>query len=360
MNTRAAKAVPQALPHTLGPEVHVLRANDDRWSLRYRRRTAWISAAIATALFITLVAALLLGDYIVTPAALLDTLRGNAPDAQTEFFVLGRRLPRALIAMTVGASLAVAGAVFQGLTRNPLASPDVIGISSGASVGAVTVMLVFGGSVGQASIGAAAGALGMAAVIVVLTARTGIHGVQLVLTGVALSAIALAVVDYVLSQVFVANATTAQTWLVGSLQGRSWSDLVPALIALVLTVPLLVWKSADTRIMMLGDGLAEGLGVRTAATRRLLLLGATLLVAVAVATAGPISFVALVAPHIARSLSGTASFTVSALVGALLLTSSDLVALYAFPAPIPVGAVTITLGGAFFLWLLWRESRTRG
>jgi iron complex transport system permease protein len=195
---------------------------------------------------------------------------------------------------------------------------------------------------------------------VLLTARTVLHGAQLILTGVALSAIAMAVVDYVLTQAFVASATTAQTWLIGSLQGRGWSDLLPAAITLVVVALVLAWTAPDARMLALGDGMSTGLGVRTARTRWTLLAAATVLVAIAVATAGPISFVALVAPHIARRIAGVTSFLASGLVGALLLLASDLVALNVFPAPIPVGAVTITLGGGFFLWLLWREGARRG
>lgn len=343
----------------LGTSERVIRLGEDRWSIRYRKRTARVALALVAALVVLLIAALLLGEFQVTPAALLDTLRGQAPNAQTEFFVLGRRLPRALLAIAIGAALAVSGAVFQAITRNPLASPDVIGVSGGASFGAVLVMLVLGGSLDQAALGAALGALGAAAIIVLLSARTGLHGIQLVLTGVGLAAVTMALVDFVLSQVFVASATTAQTWLVGSLQGRSWSSLTPTLIALLAIAPILAWKTPDLRALALGDDSAAALGVRTNASRWILLVAATLLVAVAVAAAGPISFVALVAPHVARSLARGPSLVVSALVGALLLTLSDLVALYAFPAPIPVGAVTISLGGLFFLFLLWREGARR-
>ena len=331
-----------------------------RWSARLSRRALITGAALVLVLIALCVTALMVGEYVVTPHALVRTLLGDPPARLDGFFVLGRRLPRALVAIVVGVCLAVAGAVFQTLTRNPLASPDVIGISSGASVGAVTVFLVWGGSIDQAAIGAIVGAIAMAGIIVLLTARSGLHGVQLVLTGVALSAIAMAVVDYVLTQVFVASATTAQTWLVGSLQGRGWSDLMPATAALILIAPLLVWAAPGARLMPLGDAMATALGVRAGRSRWILLAAATLLVAVAVATAGPISFVALVAPHIARLLSGTTSFVIAGLVGAVLLLASDLLALYVFPSPIPVGAVTITLGGAFFLWLLFREGARRG
>lgn len=330
------------------------------WSMRLSRRATIAGGILLAALLVLLAAALMVGDFLVTPTALVETLLGNPPDRLTGFFVLGRRLPRAMVAIVVGASLAVAGAVFQMLTRNPLASPDVIGVSSGASVGAVVVLLLLGGSFEQAAIGAVLGALLVAGVIVLLTARSGLHGVQLILTGVALSAIAMAAVDYVLTQVFVASATTAQTWLVGSLQGRGWADLVPAAIALAAIVPVLAWVAPEARMLALGDSVSTALGVRTVRVRWTLLGAATLLVAVAVATAGPISFVALLAPHIARRIAGTASFLVAGLTGALLLLASDLLALYAFPAPIPVGVVTITVGGVFFLLLLWREGARRG
>lgn len=325
------------------------------WSFRFSHRAALVCTLLAATVLVLMVAALMIGDYLVSPGALIETLQGRPPARLDEFFVLGRRLPRSLVAIVVGASLAVAGAVFQALTRNPLASPDVIGISSGASVGAVTVLLVLGGSLTQAALGAAVGAVLIAGVIVLFTARSGLHGVQLILTGVALSATAMAVVDYVLSQVFVASASTAQTWLVGSLQGRGWDDLIPALIALALIIPLLVVAAPSAKMMALGDATSTALGVRTVRARWLLLTAATLLVAVAVATSGPISFVALIAPHIARRLSGTTSFLASGLMGAFLLLASDLIAQNLFPAPVPVGVITITAGGAFFLILLWRE-----
>lgn len=331
-----------------------------RWSARYSRRVTTVCAILIAALIVLLISALMIGEYVVTPRALVETLLGRPPERLDEFFVLGRRLPRSLVAIVVGAGLAVAGSVFQTLTRNPLASPDVIGISSGASVGAVVVMLVLGGSLAQAALGAAIGAVIIAGVIALLTARSGLHGVQLILTGVALAATSMAVVDYILTQVYVASATTAQTWLIGSLQGRAWDDLVPALIALVLITPLLTRAAPDARIMALGDSVSTALGVRTVRARWTMLVGATLLVAVAVATAGPISFIALIAPHISRSLTRTTSFLASGLVGSLLLLTSDVLAQNILSSPIPVGVVTITLGGAFFLWLLWREGSRRG
>lgn len=346
--------------HALGPEVRVIVSRRGSWSVRYRRRAVAVCGALLGLVALLLLGSLVIGEFVVTPPALVETLAGHPPDRMTEFMVLGRRLPRALVALVVGASLAVAGAVFQSLTRNPLASPDVIGVSSGASVGAVIVLLVLGGSLQQAAIGAVVGAVLLAVAIVLLTLRSGLHGVQLILTGIALSAVAMAVVDYVLTQVFVASAVTAQTWLVGSLQGSGWSDALPASLGLVAVTPLVIACAPATRMLELGESTAASLGVRAARTRWALLAAATLLVALAVATAGPISFIALVAPHIARRLARASGFLAPALVGAALLMAADLVAQHAFAAPIPVGVVTITLGGAFFLWLLWREGGRRG
>ncbi|WP_245907421.1 FecCD family ABC transporter permease [Leucobacter massiliensis] len=336
----------------------MLRFAGGRASLRLHRRTARVGAALSLLLLALLCVALVAGDFVVTPAEVVDTLLGRPPEPRAEFFVLGRRLPRALVAMAVGACLALAGAIFQSLSRNALASPDVIGVSGGASLGAVAAMLLFGGA--AAGPGAVAGAVGTAVILLAITARSGLHGARLVLTGVAVSAIAVAAVEYALSQVFLASATTAQTWLVGSLQGVGWHSLPPALLAVALATPVLWWAAPACRALALGEETALALGVRAPLVRGILLGVATLLVAAAVATTGPVSFVALAAPHLARRLCRSESMVCAALCGACLLLASDLVALTAFPAPVPAGVVTVTLGGAFFLWLLWREGRGRG
>ena len=348
------------MKHALGRDEVVLRGRTGAWSWRVHRRTAITVCALGGVAVCLLVASLLTGDYRVTPDGLVDTLLGSPPDRMTEFFVVERRLPRALVAMTVGAALALGGAIFQMLTRNPLASPDVLGVSHGASAGAVLVLLVFGGTLTQASVGAAVGAAVTAVILVVLTARTGLRGMGLILTGVGLAAIAAALIDYVLSQVFIASAVTAQTWIVGSLHGRGWEHLAPVAAALAVTLPILALTASGARLSELGDDAATALGSRTEPLRRVLIGTATLLVAVAVATAGPVSFVALVAPHLARMITGRAGLVAAAGVGAVLLAAADLIAQYAFGAPVPVGAITVSLGGVFFLWLLVREGRARG
>ncbi|WP_062392876.1 FecCD family ABC transporter permease [Gordonia phthalatica] len=353
--------VQQAPEIALTRDDRVLIGPGDRWSYRFSVRTTIVVFALLVVLAVVFVASLLLGEFRVTIPDLIDTLFGRPPSRLTEFFVMDRRMPRVLVAMTVGAALATAGAVFQHLTRNPLASPDILGVSNGASVGAVIVIVVLGGSLDQAALGAAIGALVAAATIMLLTIRTGLHGVQLILVGVAIAAIGTAVVDYILTQVFVASAVTAQTWLIGTLQGAEWGDLTPVCAALGVVVVVLAALGPDTRVAELGDATAAALGVRTVRHRWVLLTVATILVAAGVAVGGPIAFVALVAPHIARSLCRRTSFLAAALTGALILSVADLIALYAFRVPIPVGAVTISVGGVFFLWILIREGvRPRG
>ncbi|MBM7369400.1 FecCD family ABC transporter permease [Gordonia hydrophobica] len=358
--TRLGIRILKAPEHALTSDDRVLVGSGRRWSHRYSRRTLTVVVVLTAALVGLFIASLLLGDFTVTVPDLVNTLAGRPPSRLAEFFVMERRMPRALVAMTVGAALAVAGAIFQNLTRNPLASPDILGVSNGASVGAVIVLVVLRGSLEQAAVGAAIGAIAAAALIMVLTIRTGLHGVQLVLVGVAVAAIGTAIVDYILTQVFVASAVTAQTWLIGSLQGATWSDLAPVGLVLMLVTAVLVAVGPGTRIADLGDATATSLGVSITRQRWVLVTAATVLVAAGVAVGGPIAFVALVAPHIARSLCRQSSFVASALTGAVLLASADLIALYAFGVPIPVGAVTISVGGAFFLWILVREGGRRG
>lgn len=341
------------------PGETVLRNRSDSFSLRFTRKTVWTTVALLVMLLALLFLSLIVGEYRVSFPDLVATLQGNAPDKRTNFFILERRLPRALVAMMVGAAFAMAGAVFQLVTRNPLASPDIIGISSGASAGAAFVLLIMGGSVIMTSLGAFAGALAAAMCIALLAGRNGLQGVRVVLIGVALGALASAFISYMLTQVFVASAVTAQLWLVGSLQGRGWQELIFIGLAVLLAAPVLWRFTGRLHLLGMGDELSIALGVNVALTRKVLLLTATLLVASAVASAGPISFVALSAPHIARRLTGSSTLLPAALIGALLLGVSDLAAQQLFASPIPVGVVTVVLGGGFFLWLLIREGKSR-
>ena len=336
----------------------VLRIRD--LSMRVDVRTAWITAGLLLLTVLAIAASLVIGEYAISVPNAVATLFGTPPDQTTDFFIHERRLPRAFVALAVGASLAVSGALFCALTRNPLASPDIIGITQGASAGGATVILLLGGGVLQVSAGAFIGAALTAGFILTLTWWRGLGGARLVLVGVALGAMAMAYVAYLLSMVFVPSAVTAQVWLTGSLQGRGWAEFIPVMTCLVVSTLLLSSQSRNRRQLALGDEVAIALGVRMRRTRLTLIGTATLLAAAAVATAGPVSFVALVAPHLSRLLTRTEGLLPAALLGGLLLLVSDLVAQHAFALPLPVGVVTVVIGGLFFLCLLWQQGRRTG
>lgn len=339
----------------------VLRGRADGLSLRISRRTTAATVVITALTVAVAVVALTTGDFTVPLPELLQTLTGQGSQVN-DYVVLGIRLPRLLTGLLVGAALAAGGAVFQSLTRNPLGSPDVIGATQGAATGALLVILVIGGGVVEVALGSMIGAMAVALLVVVMCGRT-LHGYRIVLVGIGVGATLLAVNNFLLSRANLETAQVAQAWLVGSLNVRGWQYAVPLAVALaVLLVPVLA-MSGWLRMLELGDDTAAALGVPVHRARLgLLLLGAAL-AGVAVAAAGPVIFVALAAPQIARKLARSDQPVVllSALTGALLLAAGDLAAQRLFaPTQLPVGIATGTLGGIYLAWLLavqWRSDR---
>jgi iron complex transport system permease protein len=266
----------------------------------------------------------------------------------------------------VGGALAVSGAIMQSIARNPLASPDIIGITWGASAAAVT-LIVLGGSglVGSLAavglpIAALVGGLVTAALIYGLAWRKGIQGFRLVLVGIGINAMLAALVNWLLIIAQVYEAARAQVWLNGSLNARGWEHVVPVGIALLVLVPAALVLSFVMGALQYGDDTAKGLGVKVNVARSLLLLVAVGLAAVATAGAGPIAFVALVAPQIAQRLVGSSRPPIGAslLIGAALTLISDIIARTAFGAvELPVGVVTAVLGAPYLLYLLIRQGR---
>lgn len=318
----------------------------------------WLFGLLVLAL-LSVVGSSFFGDYRVSLADFVNTMAGNPPAPMTEFFVLQRRIPRALVALMAGMLLAASGSLLQQLLRNPLASPDIIGITNGASLGGCLVILLLGGSLVDASLGAILGAAGAASILLMAVKIFDLSGTRLVLLGVGLAALSTALINFMLTQVFVPSAQVAQTWLVGSLQGRGWTE-VPWLAAGVLLLLLVqLCFDRELRMLQMGDDLASALGVNVGKVRALLFAAAAILAGLAVLCAGPIGFIALVAPHISQSISGTRNLMVCALTGGILLGLSDLVAQYALPVALPVGVVTIVFGGGFFLWLLFRQGKVR-
>lgn len=323
------------------------------------RSSWWRWAAAAAALLAPLLGALAVGDLLLSPADVWGALIGTADDF-TSTVVLSWRLPRALAALAFGAALGGAGSIFQTLTRNPLGSPDVIGFNTGAYTGVLCVLMFIPapGFVALAS-ASLAGGLGAALLVLVLAARSGASGRTFILTGIAVSAILAAVNTWLAYKTDTATATAGSMWAAGTLDNMRWSQILPALVALTVTGVVVAGIAPMLRILSLGDDLARALGLRVTLTRNLFLVCAVALTAVTTAVAGPIMFVALAAPHLARSLlPRTAPLLAAALTGAVLLSLADWIAAHAFaPVQVPVGAVTVSLGGAYLTFTLLRRTR---
>lgn len=323
------------------------------------RRSLAVGLALALACLALTALALTTGTYALGPAALLQTLRGHA-DAQHTFIVLDLRLPRALVALGAGAALACAGAIFQSLSRNPLASPDIIGFSTGAATGALTVILLAGERSDNISLGALAGGALTCALLWLLAWRRQITGQGLILAGIAIAALLAAVNDYLLTRADLDQALQARMWLHGSLQGVGWPQVRRLAMGAALALPVALWLAPRLRLLEMGDDVATSLGLRLGTSKAGLVLLAVGLTALAIASVGPIGFIALAAPQLARRLSRApgAGLAVASLMGATLCAAADLIARHALaPFQIPVGLVTSALGGAYLVYLLAREWR---
>ncbi|MFF7375060.1 FecCD family ABC transporter permease [Streptomyces massasporeus] len=322
-----------------------------------------VTLLLAAATFLVFCVSIAVGDFPVGLSQVLATIFGRGEQVD-RFIIMDLRMPRALAGLVVGIALGVSGAITQSIARNPLASPDVLGITSGASAVAVFLVTVSGGtaaaivdSVGL-SAAALAGGLGTGLLVYFLAWRRGVDGFRLILIGISVSAVMEAVTTWLLVTADIRDVARAQTWLVGSLEDRSWGEVWTALwcgLVLLLVVSCVAFQF---RPMHFGDEVAAGLGVRYTRVRAVLLLCAVLLAGVAVSAAGPVPFVALVAPQVAMRLARcpTPPMVASGLVGALLLIGSDLVARTALPVSLPVGVVTAAIGGPFLVYLLVRAN----
>jgi ABC-type enterobactin transport system permease subunit len=331
-----------------------------------RRRQVAVPLVTLAVLVLLCAVSLGRGDFPIGIGEVLRTVAGFGDQAQ-EFVVVQLRGPRIVVGLLVGVALGIAGALFQTFARNPLASPDVLGITQGASVGAVAA-IVLGGGAGPAGAmlwglgvpaAALAGALAAGGLLFALTWRSGIDGYRLVLVGIALWAVFSALVDWLLTSAEIYDAASAYVWITGSLNARSWEHALPLALALAVLVPLALAGSRVLSVLQFGDDAARGLGVRLAPAQAGVVLLAVTLVATAVAAAGPIAFVALVVPQIAVRLTGGARppLLASALLGAVLVVGADLVTRTVLPQVLPVGILTAAIGAPYLLWLLVRGRR---
>ena len=325
---------------------------------RARRRVA-VTAALAAALAMVFAAALMVGDTFYSPGDVVRVVLGETVPGAS--FTVGElRLPRAAMGALAGLAFGMAGVTFQSMLRNPLAAPDVIGISSGASAAAVVGIVVLSLDDAAVSLAALAGALGTALAIFLLAHRGGFAGARLILIGIGVAAMLNSVVVYVLSRAPAWDLQTAMRWITGSLNSATGTALLPLAVACAILVPLLLAQSRGLSALGLGDAPAAGVGVHVARTRTIALLAATALLAFATAGAGPVSFVAFMAGPIALRLVGPAPthLVPAGLVGALLVLGADLVGQFAFATRFPVGVVTGALGAPFLIVLLIRLNRS--
>ncbi|PSR69503.1 iron ABC transporter [Nocardia sp. MDA0666] len=326
--------------------------------------------ALAAAIVVLFVVDISVGDYHIALGRVLDVLNGGGTRSQ-RYVVMESRLPRAVTALVAGAALGIAGAITQSILHNPLASPDVLGITSGASFAAVAVLAGAGGTATGivASLGvplaALAGGLATAALIGVLAlgrnsgGDTGLSGMRFILIGIGVNALLLAGINWLVTRASLDDATRAQLWLTGSLNGADWNRTAAAAAGLVVVIAIAAGSARTLAALRFGSDTTRALGVRVQ-TQQLVLIGAAVAAAaLATAAVGPLAFVGLAAPQIARRLLRTPGEPVigSALTGALIVVAADVAARTVVPVDLPVGLVTAAFGGPFLLLLLIRVNR---
>ncbi|MGO1591496.1 MAG: FecCD family ABC transporter permease [Ancrocorticia sp.] len=345
-----------------GTNEHRAAVSQVRQTRRSRDRRRHIILAVLAVLIVGVFAlTLMVGNTFYSPREVIGVILGQ--DVQGASFTVGRlRLPRAVLGVIAGVCFGLGGVTFQTMLRNPLASPDIVGISSGASAAAAFSIVILGWSGTRVSVFAIAAGLGVAMIIYLLSYRGGVSGTRLILIGIGIAAMLDSVTSYVLAKAPQWELQEAMRWLTGSLNGTKWDSVLPVLLVLVVLAPILVSQSKNLSMLQLGDDTAAALGVRTERTRIILIVAAVGLISFATAAAGPIAFVAFLSGPIAARIVGPhgSPLIPAALVGALLVLLADLVGQFAFGARYPVGVVTGALGAPYLVYLIIRTNRAGG
>lgn len=325
---------------------------------RRRIRLTTITAVLGALVIGLYFTSLMLGETWYSFSEVTAVMAGNTVPGAS-FSVGEVRLPRATLAVVAGAAFGVSGITFQTMLRNQLASPDIIGISSGASAAGVVAVVFFHYGQTATSIISLVASLAVAGVVYLLSLHGGFTGTRLILIGIGVAAMLNAVVTYSLSRAAAWDLPTATRWLTGSLNSATWERAVPTSIIVLVLVPLLGLLSHQLNLLRLGDDLANGLGVRVQFVRITAIIAAVTLIAVATAACGPIAFVAFMAGPITMRIVGPSAPLIipTALVGALLTLTADLAGQYLFGTRYPVGVITGVLGAPYLIFLLVRTSR---
>lgn len=324
-----------------------------------RFRATFLTLILIAIAALLCVAMLLMGNTIYPLEVVIRVLQGDHVEGAS-FAIMTLRLPRMLAGLLAGFAFGMSGSVFQTMLRNPLASPNVIGITAGSSAAAVFCILIL--NLSGAAVSAAAVCAGLATTLLIyaLSQGGGFSGGKLILIGIGIQAMLNALISFMLLKAASFDVPTALRWLNGSLNAMQMNELVPLVIALLICSPIVLIFGRRLNILELGDQCAVSLGVPVNVTRIVLILSSVCLLAFATATTGPIAFVAFLAGPIAKRLigAGLPSEFAAGLVGAVLVLAADLIGQFAFPIRYPVGVITGIIGAPYLLYLLIRTYRS--
>lgn len=321
-------------------------------SVRFQVRFVAVTALLLLLALVAAVVALGLGEVRVSAVDVVRTILTDTGHA-LETLVIQWRMPRVLICLVFGVALGLGGAIFQSLTHNPLGSPDILGFDSGAFTGAIVTILAVG-STAYVIPGAIGGGVATALTVYLLAYQRGVQGFRLIVVGIAVTSVLGSVSVYLMASADLQLAMMAAVWGAGSVNGLDWSDAVRGLATIGLLLLPLLWWGRRIKILEMGDDAARALGVHVESTRLALIVCGTALTATVTALAGPILFISLAAPQLARRLTRAPGVQMwpSAAMGACLFIVCDQIGLHSFSRILPVGLITIVLGGAYLVWLL--------
>lgn len=331
------------------------------FSIQWQKRALIVCGLLLLAALVLGVLHIGTGTMSFTPAEIIKSFVGEGANPTADRIIMRVRLPRLVTALFVGASLGMAGSIFQSISRNALGSPDIIGFTTGAATGAIVQIILFNAGPFETALAAVLSGIGTALLVFLLSMKgrtTG--GYRLILVGIGIGAILSGVNTVLLVVGELDQAASAQLWLAGSLNTRTWSHAIPAILGFMIVVPIAIYHAQRINLLEMGDDAASQLGVRVETTRLIMVLAAVGLTSVATAAAGPIAFIALAAPQLVRRLtrSSAVPLLASALMGAVLLVGADMVSQhFPFNVKMPIGLTTGLLGGVYLLWVLARNRR---